>query len=210
MIEAHKERRQKDKCCIMTTVFKKARPMHPTRTLNDDLLVVTNVRGAECDPRCALLTLPPMPRAAPAQKHTGQLLVYDNDVEEGEVSLPVQQLAEHTQVEFRYDLLDTQVDVCSPEVLVHFSDNYDYQDVRLDYLRNEVQNADLGWKYFAHVIENEYAARIQDLRTYHAISRDVMRRWAYPLVPDSNFSGMCVGCALGLGVDVPPAGETQE
>ena len=33
-------------------------------------------------------------------------------------------------------------------------------------------------------VQKEYAARIQDPRTYHAASRDIIRRWVYPIVPD--------------------------
>lgn len=34
---------------------------------------------------------------------------------------------EHGELQFRSDLLDCHVDVCSPEVLVQISDNFDYQ-----------------------------------------------------------------------------------
>lgn len=34
---------------------------------------------------------------------------------------------EHGELELRSDLLDCNVDVCSPEVLVQLSDNFDYQ-----------------------------------------------------------------------------------
>ena len=35
-------------------------------------------------------------------------------------------------------------------------------------------------------IQNEYAARVHDLRTYHTICRDIVTRWVYPLVPDAQ------------------------
>lgn len=34
---------------------------------------------------------------------------------------------EHGELQLRSDLLDCNVDVCSPEVLVQISDNFDYQ-----------------------------------------------------------------------------------
>lgn len=34
----------------------------------------------------------------------------------------------------------------------------------------------------------EYAARVHNLRSYDAISRDVLARWAYPFVPDTNLA----------------------
>ena len=36
------------------------------------------------------------------------------------------------------------------------------------------------------ILQNEYAARVHDLRTYHSISMDLLHRWVYPLVPDSQ------------------------
>ena len=39
----------------------------------------------------------------------------------------------------RDDLLDVGVDVCSPEVLWRFSENFDYQRRRADYVVNEVR-----------------------------------------------------------------------
>ncbi len=37
------------------------------------------------------------------------------------------------------------------------------------------------------MISGEYAARVKCLRTYDAVSKDVIHRWTYPLVPDHNF-----------------------
>jgi len=35
----------------------------------------------------------------------------------------------------------------------------------------------------------EYAARVHDFRTYNAVSKDLIRRWCYPVVPDNLPSG---------------------
>ena len=37
--------------------------------------------------------------------------------------------------------------------------------------------------------DNEYAVRVRDLPTYSAVSMDVLHRWCFPLVPDTNWSG---------------------
>lgn len=34
-----------------------------------------------------------------------------------------------------------------------------------------------------------YAVRVHDLRLYHEVCRNVIRRWTYPLVPDNATSG---------------------
>jgi len=38
--------------------------------------------------------------------------------------------------------------------------------------------------YAAH----EYAARVQDLRTYHSICRDIVTRWVYPFVRSDDYN----------------------
>ena len=101
--------------------------------------------------------------------------------------MPLSLLLEHEEAVARYDLVDTGIDLCSPEVLVQVSDNYDYQHLRTDYLANELVNLELGFRFYIHELRNGYAARISDPRTYDLISRDVVRRWVYPLAPDANF-----------------------
>eukprot|EP00937_MAST-01D_sp_MAST-1D-sp2_P006801 g6801.t1 len=172
IIEAHKARKKKGGA-IMTTLFKQAGTLHPTRPLFDDLVLVLD-------------------------NATQQILHYDcrrdaadEDPDEkgrGGVSLPTTLLFDegHANVQFRYDLLDTHIDICSPEVLVQFSDNFDYQDIRRDFLYNEVQNFELGNKITAHVVQGQYAARVHDPRTYDAVCKDLLHRWAMPLAPDAT------------------------
>jgi translation initiation factor eIF-2B subunit epsilon len=40
---------------------------------------------------------------------------------------------------------------------------------------------------FVHAaLQGEYAARIHNLRSFDAVSRDLLARWAFPFVPDTN------------------------
>lgn len=50
--------------------------------------------------------------------------------------------------------------MCSRDVLVQFSDNYDYKDITEDYLTNEVNNITFGYKYYAYFNDNSYACFI--------------------------------------------------
>lgn len=69
---------------------------------------------------------------------------------------------------------------------MQFSDNFDYQDIRKDFIQNEVSNWALGKHIYGYLIQNEYAARVQDQRSYHTICRDIVTRWVYPFVPDGQ------------------------
>ena len=58
--------------------------------------------------------------------------------------------------------------------------------MRAHFISNEVSNVELGNKIMAHIIDpKEYSARVEDFDLYHNVSRDIIRRWAYPFVPDN-------------------------
>lgn len=164
VLQAHRARRKQDKSTIMTVVYKKAAPNHRSRSQEDDSVVVIN----------------------PA---TGQLLNLENDREEDAVNLDTDVFAENSSVQFRYDLLDCRIDICSPEVLSVCADNFDYNDLRQDFIRGVVVDEVYKYKIFTHIISTEYAARVNILRTYDSVSKDIIHRWAYPMVPDCNFMG---------------------
>ncbi|KAL6080494.1 eIF-2B GDP-GTP exchange factor subunit epsilon [Balamuthia mandrillaris] len=164
VLKAHKDRRAKDKRAIMTVVFKKAAPTHRTRSQEDDSIVVI-------DPT------------------SGQLLHYENEPKQKSMYLDVDAFEEHSSVQFRYDLLDCRIDICSPEVLQVCADNFDYDDLRQDFIIGVVNDEVYKYKIFTHTISNEYAARVNILQTYASVSKDIMYRWSYPMVPDCNFMG---------------------
>jgi translation initiation factor eIF-2B subunit epsilon len=60
------------------------------------------------------------------------------------------------------------------------------QDIRNDFIRNQAVNWEVGKHIFSYQLNNEYAARVLDPRTYHAICRDIVTRWVHPIVPDAN------------------------
>lgn len=39
---------------------------------------------------------------------------------------------------------------------------------------------------YTYVAKDGYAARVQDTKSYDAISKDILSRWTFPLVPDNN------------------------
>lgn len=88
-------------------------------------------------------------------------------------------------------MLDTGIYICSPDVLARFSDEFDFLEIS-KFISNIVAEEQEGLqnKIFASILKsNEYAARIHDLRTYHAVSRDLLKRWCYPIVPNNQPTG---------------------
>ena len=72
---------------------------------------------------------------------TSQILRYENENTNSKIRFGDAELfKEHSKIEMRYDLLDCHLDICSQEMLAAIADNYDYKDLRRDYIHNEVQN----------------------------------------------------------------------
>ena len=68
-----------------------------------------------------------------------------------------------------------------------FTDNFDYQSIRRDFIVGTLNERELGNTLYGHEISTrEYAARVHSLRSYDAVSRDVLNRWTYPYVPDTR------------------------
>ncbi len=94
---------------------------------------------------------------------------------------------EVTNIRVRTNLMDCHVDICAPEFLMLFTDNFDYQSIRRDFIVGTLNERELGNTLYGHEISTrEYAARVHSLRSYDAVSRDVLNRWTYPYVPDTR------------------------
>eukprot|EP01033_Poteriospumella_lacustris_P006929 gene6930-4995_t len=157
-IAYHKKKRQEDSSNIMTLTLRKVQKTTGTKPLSEDLVIGMN-------------------------KKTSQIVLFDDNISKSKVQIPIP-LLKGNELSFTTEYLDCNVDICSPELILQFSDNFDYRDIRRDFIHNEVTNFALGKHIYGYVLENEYAARVQDPRSYHAISRDIVTRWVYPLVPD--------------------------
>jgi len=161
VIQLHKETRKRDKMSVMTCVYKKANPSHRTRSSEDDVLIATSAAN-------------------------GRLLHCEKPTGKKRLSIPVSVFEENPEVELHYDVLDCHVSICSPVVPQLFSDNFDYQ-TRYHFIRGILVNEEImGNHIHTHFISDQYAARVSNLRTYDAVSKDVIHRWVYPLVPDNT------------------------
>ena len=161
VIQKHRELKKKDKMLVMTCVYKKAKPKHRTRSIEDDILICTSASN-------------------------GQLLHCEKPMKQHRMNIPLSLLEDHRDIEVHYDVLDCHISICSPTVAQLFTDNFDYQ-TRHHFIRGILVNEDiLGNHIYTHVISDQYAARVCNFSTYDAISKDVIHRWVYPLVPDNT------------------------
>jgi len=103
------------------------------------------------------------------------------------LNLDASLFGEVKNIRVRTDLMDCHVDICAPEFLMLFTDNFDYQHIRKDFIVGTLNERELGNTVYGYEISpREYAARVHNLRSYDAVSRDVLNRWVYPYVPDTR------------------------
>ncbi|KAL9609155.1 MAG: hypothetical protein Q9167_006050 [Letrouitia subvulpina] len=162
----HRTRREKDKNAIMTILLREAGIEHRTKSAGRRPVFVIDPSKKRC------LHYEEMNSST----GSGTNIEIDPDL-----------LSSHGELEIREDLIDCYIDICTPDVLNLWSDNFDYQSVRTSFLYGVLKDYELNGKTIhTHIISDQYAARVKSLRAYDAISKDVIGRWAYPLCPDSN------------------------
>lgn len=177
-LATHKERHKKDSSAIMTLCMKQVGATDVSQT------GMANYASIRPNTEDLVVGLDP--------SQDNRILVYDDHNSQRSVPVPCSFFTAHPQIDMRCDLLDCGIDICSPDVLARFSDEFDYRDVRREFVANSVAEEEEGLqnKLFAHLLQpTEYAARVHDFQTYAAVSKDLLRRWCYPVVPDNLPSG---------------------
>ena len=129
-IEKHKARKKKDSLAIMTMFLKQKPKTWGLQPVHSDLIIACNTNNQ-------------------------QMVLYDNNPNDSECTISTVCYNEHSSITFHADVVDCYLDLCSPEVLVTFSDNFDYVDLRKHFVHNEVHNYELGNHIFAEIIIDE-------------------------------------------------------
>lgn len=166
VLAKHRARREKNRNAIMTMVLREAGSEHRTKSTGRRPVFVIDPEADRCI-------------------HYEE--INHREKNDRYVRLTPEMLTTHSQLEIRKDLIDCYVDICTPEVLSLWSDNFDYQSVRQGFLSEVLKDYELNGKTIhTYIVADQYAARVQSLRAYDAVTKDVMNRWTYPLCPDSN------------------------
>ncbi|KAH7340806.1 nucleotide-diphospho-sugar transferase [Rhizoctonia solani] len=166
VIKEHKERRKVSKDAIMTCVVKEVGKAHRSKPVSEKNVFVLDAHTNEC-------VYYEYQQANPPKQNFGFLReIFDK----------------HPDVDVRTDLMDCSIDICSVDVPVLFTENFDYQDLRKDFMHGVLTSDILGKTMYCHIARSGYAARVRDTRSYAAVScsKDIISRWSFPLVPDNN------------------------
>lgn len=165
IISAHKKRRAEDRHAIMTMVMQSSRNVkHKCWAGESEILVALD----------------------PLSSRLLRLEDLDSSKQKKHLTLDAQNFSERDMISLRTDLLDTRIYICTPDVLMLFSDNFDYQNIEHDFISGVLSEEELGNTMHVHEVESGFACQVRNLRSYDAISRAVLQRWSFPFLVDSG------------------------
>ena len=169
-LSAHRARRASDKGAIMTMVLREAGIQHRTKAAPSQAVFVIDPKRNRCLHYEEMI---------PHAKGSDKFVTIDQDI------LFTFKVGD---IDVRTDVIDCGIDICTPDALALWTDNFDFEESRRGFLYGVLKDWELNDKRIhTHVVDEHYAARVRDLRSYDSVSRDVVGRWTYPLCPDANF-----------------------
>jgi len=140
----HLAKKKEDPYVILTSIMKKYKNDKFVRTKYDENFMVVN-------------------------KNTNQILQYESLRDSSTITLNENvkltlskpksgnEQPSANQYEIKTSLFDTFIDICAPDVLNHFADNFDYHSIRDDLYRNIIVNEVFADKFILYELnENEY------------------------------------------------------
>ncbi|KAI5286010.1 Translation initiation factor eIF-2B subunit epsilon [Ascosphaera aggregata] len=168
-LKEHRARRATDKNAIMTMVLREVSVTHRSRPLSTIPIFCIDPTNNRCLHYEEMETKP--------GRNQPRRLLLDPEVVDNQAELDI-----------RGDLIDTSIDICTPEVLGLWSDSFDYQTPRTQFLYGVLKDYELNGKTIhTHIIKDTYySARMQSLKAYDAISKDIISRYTFPFCPDTN------------------------
>lgn len=173
VLALHEARKKKDNSAIMTVLlsdvggwgYDNSQGEENPNTPNDGNFFPP-LRGSDDDLLLALDTS--------RGEEEARILLWDNHPTKRNASIPTSFFVENTSnITLTRNLLDIGLDICSPDVLARFSDEFDYRELRSQFVANCVSEEEIGLqsRIFGYVLRRgEYAGRpLSDMRRYHTV-----------------------------------------
>lgn len=166
ILDAHRARRKDNRDAIMTTVLRTVGPgSHRAKMKGLTPIFQIDVESGRC------LGYDEM---TPYSKPRHTLLDLDH-------------ILKFAEIDLRADLIDPGIDICTPDALALWAENYDYELPRKHFLHGVLKDFELNGKMiYAAVLDQGYAARANNLQMYAALTQDVQDRYTDPFIPTFN------------------------
>eukprot|EP00299_Pterocystis_sp_00344_P014627 c7257_g1_i1.p1 GENE.c7257_g1_i1~~c7257_g1_i1.p1 ORF type:complete len:643 (+),score=178.39 c7257_g1_i1:69-1997(+) len=164
LIQDFRALREADSHALLQVLFKKAPLESRLRRVDEETLIAIDTR-------------------------TSEILHYENhDNSAAKTRLPLALFSDRNNVTIHMDWMECGVLLCAPEVLFQFTDSFyeSIQDLVTGVLVDEVSISRI---YAVQIGSHHYAAQIHGLAAYDQVSKDIIKRWTHPIVPDTNFTG---------------------
>lgn len=151
-LKKHRSRRERNKDAIMTMLLREA----PEGT------------AVHTGPAVPTFLIDPINDRCLHYEESGPSARFSSHIDE-------EMLKSSPELELRQDLIDCRIDICAPDILTLYSDNFDHQSPRKDFLFGVLKDHELNGKTIhTYVAESNYAARVADLCSYAKLSDDLV------------------------------------
>ncbi|KAJ1734940.1 translation initiation factor eIF-2B epsilon subunit, GEF [Coemansia sp. Benny D160-2] len=144
LVAAHMANKRHDKDHIMTVLLQEASQTHRLHDKSDESVYLIDPSSNKL---LSISSSPSLPRSKSISIQTSVLL-----------SCP--------EVEMRADLVDTNVYVCSLQVLALFTENFDYQSMKRDFIHGILASDLLTSSIYAHVLSGSSVLVSDDTNNY--------------------------------------------
>lgn len=168
-ISTHALNKKQDKNCLVTSVFKKFKNEYNNKTNYDNNVLITDSK-------------------------TNRILQYEStdNVKRIKLNSNVKfstKLNSNSSFEVKSNIYDTFLDICAPEILNHFTDNFDYAEMRDDLYKNYLcSEMYLDTFYYYEIGGNDFCNTVKNMESYLKVTFELINRWAYPLFSLDNIS----------------------
>lgn len=159
-LDRHRERRTKDKNAIMT--------------------VITRFEGSGCNK-----AIEPFWVVTDDQRihYYDEMSIFDGGVD---LLQPVDN-ARLPISNWRTDLVDTGMDICTPDVLALWTESFDAEKPRIQFLHNTLKDYELNGKLiYLEEVKHGYINRLSTMIKYDQVSKAIRDRYVLPYHPESN------------------------
>jgi len=82
------------------------------------------------------------------------------------LQLPKELISKHPNISLRNDLYDVNIEICTPEVPALFTENFDYEDLRQDFVNGVLTSDIISKAIYCYIPDSGYAAGIATFQEY--------------------------------------------
>lgn len=161
-LKEHTHRRMNDdKGSIMTMIYGKLDFNHRSRSKENESILVVN-------------------------KNSQKMLFYETlNNSKKKIDLKLELFQQNSNLKIHFDLQYTNIALCSLAVPQLFADNFDYS-TKDDFIRGILVHEEILMNtiYIKTIEDRSYAVKVYDAFSFDAVSRDIIQRWSFPVVPD--------------------------